>query len=183
MASANRMRSLAGRLQWRRLERFKLHAKPATPKNIEKLIGYRYRARLSQACCAREICGLLIPCAPHKSYAAAQAKGRASAKIRLNARNIRSISLDFSNTPTRHATCFSPTSTKTAACRIVAASGGCIPEAQLLRGPPRLSPRDAIPKASKPSIALVRGRAVRTANDVQLRSRACRSHLRSKRNH
>jgi hypothetical protein len=30
-----------------------------------------HRASLSQPCCAREICGLLISCAPHKSYAAA----------------------------------------------------------------------------------------------------------------
>ncbi|WP_156528165.1 hypothetical protein [Bradyrhizobium stylosanthis] len=48
-------------------------------------------------------------------------------------------------------------STKTAVRRIVAASAGCILEADLLRGPFRLSSRDAIPKGFQTSITLVRG--------------------------
>lgn len=141
------------------------------------------RARSSQGRSARESRGLLKLCAAHKPCASDQARYRQGLRSQIEPSPIPLILLYLSRRGRRHATCTSLGVNEDCGSPHCCSLWRLHPEAQLLRASPGLSPRDAIPTASRLSMAFVRGSQRAHSRRSAALSGACRSHLRSKRNH
>jgi len=149
VASAIRMRSLAGRLQWRRPGTIQASCQ-ATQRRKSRKINTLHAARQSVAGPFRSrnlrpaqyLCGAQQLCSS-SSKRPHQAQKPMQSKIYLI-----DITCFLGALHTARNLLLHLRQRRLRLCRIDAGAGGCIPEAQLLRGPPRLGRRDAIPKAS-----------------------------------